>query len=358
MRCEMFGKELASPIVVGSGPMSYGVPGMVALAEAGAGAVVTKTINLHAADNPDRHMVQASAGTLINCEKWSDYPMERWLDRELRDAVEAGVQVIASVGHTVADSSACVERIAETGVLAIELVSYDDATVLPMLEDTRRKVDVPIIVKLSPNSSDLLGHARRCVDAGADALTACDSMGPALLVDIETGAPVLGAADGRGWLSGAQILPFTLEKICSLRQMLAASSIDIPIIGLGGVASWRDAIQMVMAGADYVGVCLAAILKGPGFVGKLDADIDAWLASHGHACLGDVRGCVLDHLPQLPEPYHMVWDESTCTHCGRCVRLCPYGARSFGADGHDRVDEARCRRCGLCVSACRSLTLA
>lgn len=356
MRCRMFGREVASPIVVGSGPASFDADAMIALAKAGAGAVVTKTINLEAAQNPTRHMVQAGAGTLINCEKWSDFPMGRWLDTELPKAVDAGVPVIASVGHTKQDAAACVERIEDLGCLAIELVSYDESTVLPMLEETRRRVSLPIIVKLSPNSPDLVAHARRCVDAGADALTACDSMGPALLVDIETGAPVLGGSDGRGWLSGAQILSFTLEKVCSLRQGLAG--IDVPIIGLGGVTTCRAAIQMAMAGATYIGVCSAAILKGPAFVTKLNLDVDAWLSSHGHESLDEICGEVLRHLPQKEASYHMTWDEKTCTRCGRCVRSCPYGARSIDEEGVMRVDAARCRSCGLCVSLCRSLGLA
>lgn len=353
MQCSMFGQTLASPVIIGSGPASFDAKAMIALSQAGAGAVVTKTINLHAAENPDRHMVMASPGTLINCEKWSDFSMERNLEVEVPAAVAAGVKVIASVGQSVADSSACVERLEELGVLAIELVSYDDSTVLPMLEDAKRRVDVPVIVKLSPNSKDFIGHALRCVDAGADALTACDSMGPALLIDIETGEPVLGGADGRGWLSGAQILPFTLDKICTLRER-----VDVPIIGLGGLSKWQDAVQMAMAGADYVGVCSAAILKGPSFVTKLNRDVDAWLAKHGHESLADVRGAVLAHLPQPAGRLRMVRDAATCTHCGLCVRTCPYGARSFDEAGNDVVDEALCRRCGLCVSRCKSLSIA
>lgn len=358
MKCTMFGREVASPIVVGSGPATFDADAMIALAHAGAGAVVTKTINLHAADNPTRHMVQAAPGTLMNCEKWSDLPMDRWLDQELPRAVGAGVPVIASVGHTWKDVAACAQRIEEIGCLAIELVSYDENTVLPMVEKCRELVDLPIIVKLSPNTSDLVAHARRCLEAGADALTACDSMGPALLIDIETGAPVLGGPDGRGWLSGAQILPFTLEKVCTLRQGLA--DLDVPIIGLGGVTTWQAALQMAMAGANYVGVCSAAILKGPGFVGKLDKDVDAWLSSHGHADLQEIVGEVGRHLPQQESPYRMTWDDATCTRCGRCVRSCPYGARSIddGGKGSMHVDATKCRSCGLCVSLCRSLELA
>ena len=75
METSLFGRRLPSPIVIGSGPLSFSADGMIRLHEAGAGAVVTKTINQNAADNPWRHMVQCDRDTLINCEKWSDYTM-------------------------------------------------------------------------------------------------------------------------------------------------------------------------------------------------------------------------------------------------------------------------------------------
>lgn len=353
METEMFGRKLQSPIVIGSGPLSYSAEGMIRLHEAGAGAVVTKTITRTAADNPYRHMVQCAGGTLINCEKWSDYSMERWLDTEIPQAVEAGVGCIASVGHTVEDSRLCVERLEEEGCMAIELVSYRDETVLPMLEDTRRRVKLPIIVKLSPNSADLYSHAKRCEEAGADAFTACDSMGPVMKIDIRTGKPVMGGAGGTGWLSGAMIRPFTVEKICGLRKQT-----KLPIIGLGGVSGWQDAIEMVMAGADYIGVCSAAILKGPEFITKLNSQIDAYLKEYGYESLKEISGMVHRWLPDTDQKefYEMEYHPEKCTHCKKCVRVCPYQARTLDEAGM-HVDEDRCRKCGLCVSVCGCLSL-
>ena len=165
MKTTFLGHELQSPIIVGSSPASFGADAMIRCHEAGAGAVVCKTINRNAAENPDLHMVVAGRETLMNCEKWTDFPMERWLDDEMPRAVAAGVKCIASVGHGIEDSRLCVERLEEIGVMAIELVSYTDDTVLPMLEDTKRRVDIPVIVKLSPNSADLMGHGIK-VDGG------------------------------------------------------------------------------------------------------------------------------------------------------------------------------------------------
>lgn len=352
MKTELFGRQMQSPVIIGSGPMSYGARGMIRLAEGGAGAVVTKTITGHAAVNPNAHMVKYAPGTLLNCEKWSDYPMERWLEKEIPEAVSTGVNCIASVGHTVRDSSQCVEQLEAEGCMAIELVSYRQETLLPMLEDTKRRVKIPVIVKLSPNTTDFPALAKQCEDAGADAFTAFDSIGPAMRIDIETGHPVLGQGDGCGWLTGEMIRPFIIEKVCELRKHTS-----LPIIGLGGIGKWQDAVEMAMAGADYIGICSAVILQGPEVIRKLDGKIDEYLRDHGYSSLRDITGMVHRFLTadDRSGSYRIKMDPKLCTHCGKCVRICPYEARSFDESGGMHTDMSRCRKCGLCVSACRAL---
>ena len=150
------------------------------------------------------------------------------------------------------------------------------------------------------------------------------------------------------------IRPFTLQKICELRKQT-----DLPIIGLGGVSKWQDGIEMVMAGANYVGVCSAAILKGPEFVGKLDKQMEEYLLGHGYKSLEEISGIVQDYLPvkDEKEEYHMKYDPANCKHCQRCIKVCPYQARSFDQDNNMVVDEKECRKCGLCVSLCKCLSL-
>ena len=349
MSYNLCGIPLQSPIVVGSGPLCYGAEGIRRLHAAGAGAIVTKTIAIEAAYNPVRHMVRYNNNTLINCEKWADYNAERWLTQELPALRDSGAVVIASVGHTVQDSSVIVESAVEAGAAAIELVSYREETILPMLEDSRRRVSCPILVKLSPNTGDLVGFAKRCVEAGADGITACDSMGPTLKIDIETGRPVLAGVGGSGWLSGGAIKPFTVQRIAALRREL-----DCPIIGLGGVASYEDAIEFAMAGADLIGVCTAPILQGVGIIGKLSGQIGNWLKAHGYGSLADVKGLALKNLPKedIHTGYSMGFDRERCISCRRCVDVCTYEARHLDESKNMTVDSKRCRECGLCVSVC------
>ena len=116
---------------------------------------------------------------------------------------------------------------------------------------------------------------------------------------------------------------------------------------------------MVMAGANYIGVCSAVILKGPEFIGKLDKQIDAYLAEHGYQNLEEISGIVQKFLPEKDEkkPYQMGYDPEKCNHCGRCIKVCPYHARTFGPDKTMVIDEKECRKCGLCVSICGCLSV-
>jgi len=237
---DLCGVALQSPFIAASGPLSYNAAGMLRLHRAGAGAVVTKTIRLEACINPIPHMVRNSRDSLVNCEKWADLPPEAWIASEIPQAHQAGVVVIASVGHTLPESSRLVEKVVEAGAAMVELVSYDEADLAPMVADARRRLGCPILVKLSPNGRNLAEIGRRCVAAGADAVTACDSVGPVLRIDIRTGRPLLGGVGGAGWLSGSAIKPMVLQRVAELRQVLTC-----PIIGLGGVTDAADALEML-----------------------------------------------------------------------------------------------------------------
>lgn len=349
---EFLGIKLQSPFIIGSGPLSYGAEGMIKLHEAGAGAVVTKTIGIHAAENPVNHMIKYNNNTLINCEKWSDYDGNRWINEELPKAVEAGVVCIASVGQTLEDVKAIVEGVEKAGAAIIELVSYTAEELVPMIEYAKSKVSIPVLVKLSPNVKNFLELARECKKAGADGFTACDSVGPTMKIDIETGRPVLGGADGKGWLSGAMIKPITIQKVCELRR-----EFDIPIIGLGGVTSYEDAVEMCMAGADLIGICSVVILQGLGVISKLNDGVNKYLKEHNKGSLSDIVGLAQKYLPkeEIKAGYSMGFDKEKCTKCQRCIRVCTYDARSFDEDDNMILDEEKCRKCGLCVSICNVL---
>ena len=348
----LLGVNMKSPIVIGSGPLSYSAEGMKRLSDAGAGAVVTKTIRKNRAINPAPHMVKSSNNSLINNEKWSDFEPERWIDEEIPKMKEYGVVCIASVGHTLEESSELVEKVEKAGADIIELVSYDSNDLAPMIRDTKKRVSIPVIAKLPPMIENIGDFCRDLVEAGADAITACDSVGPAFRIDIETGRPLLGGS-GFGWLTGEVIKPITLHKIYEIRQ-----KVDVPIIGLGGCMNGSDAVEMIMAGANFIGVCSAPIMKGPSVIGKINNEMHAHIQRLGYSGIEDACGVVHRNMGSANdrERFEFGYDEQKCTSCGLCEKVCAYGARKI-TDGTMELDESECRYCGLCVSVCPTKAL-
>lgn len=345
------GKELKSPLIIGSGPLTYSAEGCKILSDAGAGAVVTKTIRKSRAINPAPHMVRNTNNALINNEKWTDFEPDQWIDFEIPKMKEDGTVCIASIGHTLEESSELVKKVEEAGADFIELVSYDYNDLIPMLKDAKSKVKIPVIVKLPPMVDDITNLCKSLEEAGADAITACDSVGPAFRIDIETGRPLLGG-DGFGWLSGDVIKPITLHKIYEIRQ-----KISIPIIGLGGCVSGDDALEMIMAGADFVGICSVVILKGPEVIANIHKDLNMNLDRLGYGSIENARDVVHKHMgvANERESFEFTFEEDKCVRCRMCEKVCAYQARKLNENME--LDEKECRYCGLCISVCKPKAL-
>ncbi|MEW6524611.1 MAG: 4Fe-4S binding protein [Bacillota bacterium] len=341
------GVTLPGPLVLSSGPLSHDGPALVRAHRAGAGAVVTKTIRLNPAVNPVPHMAVLGRSSMLNAEKWSDLEATQWITLEIPMAARAGVVVIASLGHTPREVQELAGPAARAGASFLELVSYAAADLVPMVE-AAAGCGVPVLAKLSPGWGDLAGHARRCLEAGAAGITAVDSYGPALAIDVATGRPVTGGEGGRGWLSGEAIKPLALQAVAEI-----ALQHRCPLVGVGGVGSASDALAMLMVGATAVGVCTVALVKGLGVLSTINRDLQQLLERHGYPSLAAARGVSLPFLARGESTGRLEfsYDPKTCTGCRRCVDQCPYQAREL----HDRsmiLDARLCRHCGLCAGLC------
>jgi ferredoxin len=155
-------------------------------------------------------------------------------------------------------------------------------------------------------------------------------------------------------MSGPALKPLALRCVFDL-----AREVDLPVVGVGGIASAVDAIEFLMVGASAVGVCTAAILRGSEIYGRIARGISDWLDARGYASIDDVRDLAIqrwrsrqgrtDHVP----PRLSV---STCTGCGRCETSCPYRAIRV-VEGKALLDRDRCYGCGLCVTRCPVMAL-
>lgn len=345
------GKTLRNPFVLGSGPLTYNAEALIAAWEAGIGAVVTKTLRRQPADNPYPHMVDIGRGTLFNAEKWADLTAEQWIEEEIPTAKKHGVVVIASVGHTPEEAEELVGPVENAGADFIELVSYEESTMIPMVEKAKERVKIPVIAKLSPNWPHLPQVAARCLAAGADAITAADSYGPVLRLDVRTARPLLGSPYGFGWLTGACLKPIALRAVAEI----CLANPGVKVIGLGGVSNGEDALEMLLAGASLVGICSVAISRGLRVVGSLLQELSSLLDELNYSSVIEASGRSLPYL--VPEEQKATlkfsYDPEKCTECMLCVTRCPYGARQL-KNRNMELDEEKCRNCGYCVSVCRA----
>ena len=344
----LFGIKLQSPFILGSGPLSYGAKGLIRAHKAGAGAVVTKTIRDNPAVNPFPHMAVAGKDSMINAEEWSDISGLQWVETEIPEAKKAGVIVIGSIGHTPLEVANWTRRVDKAGADIIELVSYERDTILPMLKKAKALTDKPVLIKISPNWVDSVGIALEALKAGAYGITAIDSIGPVLRIDIKTGKPLVGGGRGFGWLTGSAIKPIALRYVAEI-----SSVTDKPVIGLGGVTKAEDAVEMLMAGAQAVGICTAPIVKGVEYIGKLNDKLEKLITKLGYKNPEELTG--LSHKYLIPEAnnkkFDFIYNADTCTECMACVKACSYEARAL-ENKVMSLDTELCRYCGLCFSVC------
>ena len=346
LSANLCGLHLRNPLILASGPLSWNAKAVQAAFDAGAAAVVTKTIRPEATVNPMPHIAADGRGSLLNTEGWSDLAAEQWIERELPSLSKQDGILIVSLGHTPAEVEQLAAPLAEAGADALELVSYRAEDSAPMVAVAKQSVTIPVLVKVSGNWPDLLEVVEQALQAGADGITAIDSIGPTLRVDVETGRPLLGSF---AWLSGRAILPIALRAVAEicLRH-------DVSVVGTGGAGRAEDVVEMVMAGATAVGVHTAPLLRGLDWFDKTLARLEHWLEERGHARLSDLRGLALPHLrDSVPHtPLAFTFNTETCTLCGRCVTVCAYNARRLTSQGDMLLEAGLCRSCGLCASIC------
>ncbi len=157
-----------------------------------------------------------------------------------------------------------------------------------------------------------------CLRAGADGITATDSIGPALATDIETPQPRLEGPWGFAWLSGAAIKPIAVRVVAEI-----ALRWDVSILGVGGISKAEDIVEMTMAGATAVQAHTAPLLAGIGWIGKTLKRLNEWLDAHGIASVAEVQRAALPSLRPAEDarPLDFAFDPRACTECYRCVTV-------------------------------------
>jgi dihydroorotate dehydrogenase (NAD+) catalytic subunit len=304
LSAEICGVRLPNPTVLASGILGLSSEVFERLARNGLGAITTKSVSLQPRAGYKNPVVVDFGPGLINAVGLSNPGVEVMVD-EIRSArarlAPLGVPVIASIfANTIYDFGTLARYISEGEPDLIEAniscpnldARYEQmfaASPYVSAQVTRRikgNTDIPVIVKLSPNVEDIVSVAQAVVEAGADAISAINSLGPGMVVDVETARPVL--ANRIGGVSGPAIRPIAVRCIYDI-----CCAVNVPVIGIGGVSSGRDVVEMLLVGATAVGIGSAVNYHGIDVFLIAIEGVKQYMCRHGYLSLDEFRGKAL-----------------------------------------------------------------
>jgi dihydroorotate dehydrogenase (fumarate) len=318
-------------------------------AAADVGLIFTKGIRLEPIRSPVPYM-SIHGGSLMNAD-WSCIGIDAWVKTVER--LDIGIPLVTSIAKNYVSAETAVamaERLVKAGSRIVSFVDYDPVQLIETVKLARPRIKVPIMVKLPPFLPRLEERLKSLEEAGVDAIAAMDSIGLGMYIDVESGEPSLGSADGSGYLSGRAILPFTLKYVYEISRF-----VKVPVVGVGGVHDADAALQMVMAGATGVGMVTAPMIRGLKKFTEVGQGMERYLSGHAIAGIMDVRGTIHRILGtrRVSNGYKAYIDPGLCDNDGACRHVCYSAAIHAGGVSH-RVDEAACVGCGLCAGVCHT----
>jgi dihydroorotate dehydrogenase (NAD+) catalytic subunit len=286
---------LRSSILTAAGTSGYGDE-LAAYGDlATLGAVVVKSLAAFAWEGNAAPRVAASGEHMLNAVGLAGPGVTPWRERYLPDLQRRGCDVVASIwGRTVEEFARAADAMRGADVVALEVnascpnlesrstIFAHSALATAEIVRASKVAELPIWIKLSPNTPQLVDIAHAALDAGADALVLVNTV-LGLAIDIERRRPSLG--NGGGGVSGPGILPVALRCVYECREAFP----DAPIIGVGGVSSGEDAAAMFMAGANAVEVGTATFAnpRAPWIVQR---ELERWMRRHDVTCVSEIVG--------------------------------------------------------------------
>lgn len=290
--------ELSNPVMTASGTFGYGLEfaDLVPLHEIG--GIIVKGTTLRPREGNDYPRMAEVASGMLNCVGLQNKGVDYFCSHIYPQIKDIDTRMIVNVsGSTPEDYAECAARIdALDKIPAIELniscpnvkdggmafgVTCAGAT--SVVKAVRERYHKTLIVKLSPNVTDIAEIARACEAEGADSVSLINTL-MGMAIDTERRCPKLSI--GTGGLSGPAVKPVALRMVWQV-----ARAVKIPVIGLGGISSAQDAIEFIMAGATAIEIGTANFID-PAIAYKVKTGINDWLDSHGCASVQEIIGAV------------------------------------------------------------------
>lgn len=294
---DIAGVTMKNPVTTGSGTFGSGEEYSEFLDLAALGAVTTKGVaNVPWPGNPTPRVAEVYGG-MLNAIGLQNPGIDVMIERDLPMLQEAGATVIVNVcGKSEKDYVEVVERLADQPVDLLEInvscpnvkeggiaFGQDPKALYEITKAVKAKAKQPIIMKLSPNVTDITEMARAAVDAGSDALSLINTL-TGMKIDIEKRDFVL--ANKTGGMSGPAVKPVALRMVYQV-----ANAVDVPIIGMGGITTAEDALEFIMAGATAVSVGTANFINPTATLDVIEG-IKAYMERRQIEDIQELIGCV------------------------------------------------------------------
>lgn len=385
---DFVGIKSPNPFWLASAPPTDKAVNVLRAFEAGWGGVVWKTlgedppvVNVHgprysALLSPDRKVMGFN-----NIELISDRPLATNL-REIREVKRAFPDraMVVSLMVPCQESSwkAILPQVEDTGADGIELnfgcphgmsergmgaaVGQVPEYIQMVTEWCKHYSKMPVIVKLTPNITDVRYPARAAKAGGADAVSLINTINSIMGVDPRTltMVPSTAGKGSHGGYCGPAVRPIALNMVAEIAR--DPETAGIPISGIGGIGNWRDALDFLALGAGSVQVCTAAMVYGFKIVQDMASGLSNYMDDMGIASVAEITGRAVPTVSDwrflnLNHISKAVIDTDKCIECGRCHVVCEdtsHQAITATKDGkrHFEVKEEECVGCNLCVSVC------
>jgi dihydroorotate dehydrogenase/Pyruvate/2-oxoacid:ferredoxin oxidoreductase delta subunit len=384
---------LRNPFVVGSGPTVKNLPQLELIEKCGWGAASTKQTY-----NPRPYISYDPRYRWLKKEKLHIFTAEHRLDMEtglrlVEDARETCKELViianySDAGDNLDSWEEGARRFEAAGTQILELnfccpnmsfsvdvsdqkahvissgasMGQDPEIVAAVVRRLRTALSIPIIAKITPEGGRIAQVAKAAIDAGADAVSGVANRLGIAPIDIRKYKKPIYNLQGEntmGCMSGPWIRPLAMRDVFEMRKLLG----PVPHInGTGGIASMQDAVQMMMCGADTIGVCTETMLRGFGFLEKWMKALKVYMGEMGFEAARDMRDLLLPELKSAAEltlwgGYARV-DKATCHGCGACVEVGHCDAITM-VDGVAYVEPKLCKGCSTCIDICpkQSITM-
>jgi len=296
-KVELCGVSLKNPVIAASGTFGFGEEYKEYFDIGRLGGISGKGLTINEKQGNNGIRVYESRGGMMNSVGLQNPGIEKFINVELKEMLKHNTAIIANVGgSSIEDYMAAIERLNNEPIDILELniscpnvlcggmafgiksgVAYD------MVREVKSICKKPLMVKLSPNAEDIVDMAYKCCEAGADALSLVNTF-KGMAVDIHKRKPIFNNI--YAGVSGPAIKPMALRMVHEV-----CKAVNVPVVGMGGISSFEDAIEFIMVGAQAVGVGTANFIK-PDICIDIIEGIESYMIKEGIKDLSEIRGII------------------------------------------------------------------